>query len=377
MPWEYKANIVSPPPTLPLQRPGLTDHAQESFSQYHIVQEKQHDGSDDDSILDALGHAIAGAAGAAVSNSLVYPLTLAIARLQTQKKAAAPEKAAAGSSDSEPRYRNLADAIAKIARREGAPALYSGLTYDTAKTVADSFLFFLAYNFLSKWRRRHLGDHTGPMRVVDDIAIGIASGAFSKALTSPLSQIVTRKQTAAAARNADGTKKQEPSVVEIMQSIREKKGLQALWTGYSASLVMTLNPSITMLLDKVLTRLARLGDESGSVSTFLIAAISKSIATILMYPVGLAKTRAQAEASNADAKSSGGPGSILLALPKVAREQGLAALYTGVESEVLKGFLQHGLTMVVKERIHTVVIQVYLLLLGWLKPRRRDVITRP
>jgi len=58
---------------------------------------------------------------------------------------------------------------------------------------------------------------------------------------------------------------------------------------------------------------------------------------------------------------------IFLSLQKIYRAEGLSGLYSGLEAEVLKGFLSHGLTMVVKEKVHVGVIQLYYLLMSFVR----------
>jgi hypothetical protein len=48
---------------------------------------------------------------------------------------------------------------------------------------------------------------------------------------------------------------------------------------------------------------------------------------------------------------------------EIYRTEGPAALYEGVFGEILKGFFSHGITMIVKEQIHKLIIQTYFLIL--------------
>ncbi|KAK6431150.1 hypothetical protein LTR95_012686, partial [Oleoguttula sp. CCFEE 5521] len=54
---------------------------------------------------------------------------------------------------------------------------------------------------------------------------------------------------------------------------------------------------------------------------------------------------------------------ILVSLRRIYREEGTSGLYAGLEAEVIKGFLSHGLTMAMKDRIHVGVVQLYYVLL--------------
>lgn len=319
--------------------------------------------------LPVLGNAVAGAVGAAISNVAVYPLSVIVARLQTQKTKDDDPK---DESDEDEEYTDILDAAYKIYQQQGIAGFYPGLAQDTCKTVADSFLFFLAYTTV---RQRRIVAHVGRARaaksknivlpILDELAIGVVAGAFAKLFTTPLANIVTRKQTAAR-KSTPGY--EDLSTSDIAAQIKSEKGLQGFWSGYSATLVLTLNPSITFFLNEVLkyTLLPRAKRERPSAAvTFLLAALSKSAASSITYPISLAKTRAQAVGTAADNPSastlSALKPSILSTVLTIARTEGISALYSGLPGEVLKGFFSHGFTMLVKDAVYASIVKAYYL----------------
>lgn len=190
----------------------------------------------------------------------------------------------------------------------------------------------------------------------------------------PIQQVITRKQTMAMKTSRDSADKQtnqKQSVNEIFREIYETKGLSGFWAGYSATVILTLNPSLTMSVDSYLQRLVSKKIELSSAMTFLLAATSKATASSVTYPVALAKTRAQASSSESTKESGdrkrAGPGSVLLTIPHIARTNGLGAVYAGLSGEVVKGFFSHGLTMLVKQSIHALVIRLYFVILRYLR----------
>lgn len=319
-----------------------------------------------------LGNAVAGAVGSAISNVIVYPLNVIVARLQTQAK---KEKSEDGSDD-EPEYTDILDAARKIYEQQGLTGFYPGLAQDTWKSVADSFLFFLAYNTV---RQRRIIARVGPAKAAksknivlpiwDELAVGMVAGAFSKLFTTPLSNIVTRKQISARKGGKD------LSTADIAAQIRAEKGITGFWSGYSASLVLTLNPSLTFFLNEVLkyALLPRAKRQRPSAAvTFLLAALSKSTASSITYPFSLAKTRAQALRSTQKATpQSSGSDTVLAALtPKIFsnvatiyQTEGVSALYAGLPGEVLKGFFSHGFTMLAKDAVYASIVKFYYLIL--------------
>lgn len=319
-----------------------------------------------------LGNAVAGAVGSAISNVIVYPLNVIVARLQTQAK---KEKSEDGSDD-EPEYTDILDAARKIYEQQGLAGFYPGLAQDTWKSVADSFLFFLAYNTV---RQRRIIARVGPAKAAksrnivlpiwDELAVGMVAGAFSKLFTTPLSNIVTRKQTAARKGGKD------LSTAEIAAQIRAEKGIAGFWSGYSASLVLTLNPSLTFFLNEVLkyALLPRAKRQRPSAAvTFLLAALSKSTASSITYPFSLAKTRAQVlkSAQKATPQSSASNAVLAALTPKIFsnvatiyQTEGVSALYAGLPGEVLKGFFSHGFTMLAKDAVYASIVKFYYLIL--------------
>ena len=129
----------------------------------------------------------------------------------------------------------------------GVRALYAGLGEDTAKTILDSFLFFLLYHFLRQTRIRSLaGEGSKRLNVREELGVGMLAGALSKLVTTPIANVVTRKQTA----------KQTVGTHQLVNEIYEQKGLSGFWSGYSATLVLTLNPSLTFFFYEFLKRLS-------------------------------------------------------------------------------------------------------------------------
>ena len=61
------------------------------------------------------------------------------------------------------------------------------------RRVADSFLFFLAFNYFREGRL-NAGESSQTLPVLDEIGIGMLAGAFAKLWTTPVQNIVTRNR---------------------------------------------------------------------------------------------------------------------------------------------------------------------------------------
>jgi len=353
-------------------------------------------------LLPALRQALAGAAGSSISNVILYPLDLVVTRLKVQQRLESSESSVeSSSSNNDAHYDSIPDAFRKIHAHEGGiPAFYSGLLEDTVKTVLDSFFLFLFYNLLRRARRTRFPPSTSrnsAWRVLDELSIGVVAGAATKAITTPIQNIVTRKQIAAVAsakQSSDKAPKQlgrKTSVRDMVTEIYKTKGIRGFYSGYSATLFLTLNPSLTFFFDAFLRRItSRRDSKPNPALTFLTAATSKALASTATYPLSMAKARAQAAAAESpkgtpadtvattercdtekqpldaggDTKASAKqqqrrPANILMALAQIAETEGIGSLYSGVSGEVVKGFFSYGLTMLLKERLFMFVIKLY------------------
>jgi hypothetical protein len=370
--------------------------SEDAFTLYHLVTEEQYGASQTGPLLPALGHAIAGGLASAVSKAAVYPIDTIVTRMQVQKQLKGRKEAPSAARDANAEYKSPIDAAKKIYQTEGGiQAFYAGLNSDVVKHIADAFLFFLVYSATKDRMLKRQGDKQLP--VLKELSVGILAGAVSKAITQPISNIVVRQQTAALVAARDPTSIITPfgsrklSAKDVALQIRTEKGIAGFWAGYGGQLILTLNPAITFVVDNLLRGLvpSNQRDSPPAQITFLIAAVSKVIATSITYPVMLAKSRAQAIGNDApapahtylsvrrtdDPKSRAlqslrrvtqlldGQIRIFVGLRKIYREEGVAGLYAGLEGEVVKGFLQHGLTMMAKDGVHGGVIQLYYILL--------------
>ncbi|KAI0014185.1 mitochondrial carrier domain-containing protein [Xylariaceae sp. FL0662B] len=412
--------------------------------------------TDSSNFLPALHHALSGSAGTLVSTCTLHPLSQVITWLHLQrlrhdgkaskagKASTAPTSTEAApdhqqqqqqpqtpdhqgpqhgqsrenpnpspSSSLKPSPNNphpgVVDSFLQTLRSDGSGgprALYTGLAHDAARSVLDSFLFFLFYEWfrsmrLSRRRRGGKARGTGTgMGVVEELALGMVAGACSQVFTTPIANITARRKTA----RYKVAVSEEVSVRSIVHEILQDEGITGFWSGYSASLVLALNPSITFFLQDFLGKqaVAKRGlEEAGSAPmTFLIAAVSKTVATALTYPFQTARARLQAgipvelptapldavpnEAElespvpehrdvdrEVDAKLKAiravqkfTKQSIFGTIVQIARLEGVGSLYHGLRGELLRGFFGHGTTMVAKGVAHRLLFKLYLFSLG-------------
>ncbi|KAK3399235.1 mitochondrial carrier domain-containing protein [Sordaria brevicollis] len=369
-------------------------------------------------LLPSLLHASSGAGGTIISTLLTYPLDLVNTRLKVQRQLRAD-----GAIAEEDGYNGIVDAFEAIYEREGGlKAFFAGLGADLGKSAADSFLFFLFYTW---FRAKRLRVNEPYLKVLEELLVGAAAGACAKLFTTPVSNVVTRRQTAnlisSSSRSNPSTPTSEGSPIRplsptsptsppsspsrvsqpdlsftdtILAIYHERGLLNGLWAGYSASLVLTLNPSMTFFLQQILKRVLvskEKWEEPGGAITFVIAALSKVVATSLTYPFQIAKARVMVSSpsgsssrrsseteGNRDGEKGGVtrakektkkavPETIFSTVRRIAQTEGVKALYDGIGGELLKAFFNHGLTMLSKDIIHGLIIQLYFAVVAALK----------
>ncbi|PPJ50264.1 hypothetical protein CBER1_04897 [Cercospora berteroae] len=397
--FEYNSQLVSSFYEQIVSLNGAKFTPEDAFTLYHLVTEEQYGsrtGAAVGPILPALGHALAGGLASAVAKATVYPIDTIVTRMQVQKQLKGDKEAPSAASNADAEYKDPIDAAKKIYKSEGGlKGFYAGLNSDVVKGIADSFLFFLAYNAVRDQMLKKQGGKQ--MSILKELSVGILAGGISKAVTQPISNIVVRQQTAALVAARDPTSSTTPaqsdrlSVKDVALQIRNGKGIAGFWAGYSAQLILTLNPAITFAVDNLLKGLVPKDRRDNASATFLVAALSKVVATTITYPVMLAKSRAQAAGSSpeegdpsehyvsvndsADRKTQvkqaiqrvahllEGQTRIFVALKKIYRDEGAKGMYSGLEGEVVKGFLQHGITMAAKDGVHVGVVQLYYVVL--------------
>ncbi|KAJ3483358.1 hypothetical protein NLI96_g6364 [Meripilus lineatus] len=312
------------------------------------------------STLPPLVQAFSGAIGSATANTLSYPLDLIATRLQTT------------SSRKLRGFRGIVLTLKHILQTEGWHGLYDGLGTDTLATLLSNFLYFYFYSFLrTLFARRRIGTRTGMkntkpvlLSMPEEIGIGFLAGVASRAITTPLSVVTVRLQTATEDDNEDDEFREEErnpelavstvSTLQVIHDIYLEDGIKGLWRGFSTAVPLSLSPAITLFLFQIYRRLTTRGNHTPLAtpsprSAFLGAAFSNTIATILLYPLILAKTRLQVHRQHARNGEDRDPGPYLI-WKRIIAARGWRGFYQGLEAQILKGFVNQGVAMMVKQR---------------------------
>lgn len=223
---------------------------------------------------------------------------------------------------------SLLKTLLGIINRKGLRRLYSGLGADTLSTLVSTFLYFLIYTSLERLQRYRL-------KPASAILIGTVAGIASKRLALPISAVCIRQQL------DEG--EHEASVLDTLKALRREKGTLGLFHVPVATIPLALLPSFTMYFHERLLKLlpAKHRAHPPGIATFAIGAASNALATIPLYPLVLAKAVSM---SGAESDRLLGP------LRRIYRAEGVAGIYKGLEGQLVKGVIQQGVTMLLKQR---------------------------
>jgi len=131
-------------------------------------------------------------------------------------------------------------------------------------------------------------------------------------------------------------------------------GVGTLWRGLSVSLLLSLNPALMFTLvgqfSAFLSKCRRVETAPGAGDMFWISGVSKTIATLVTYPLIRAKAVMQTQ---------GGQG-LFPMLVDVARREGIGGLYSGVWMLSYKTVLFNSLMMSLKRKLSLIEETHYL-----------------
>ena len=287
--------------------------------------------------LNPIGHATAGAISSTAAQLVVYPLEMIKTRHQAQ----------AGDTT----FRAL---LLQCLREEGVAGLFRGAKASVIKIVVRDFTTFLFYELL----RPYYTKPTRQWRVAAQLLLGIHAAALSSALTMPATTVCVRIQ---ASRSRQSSRGFATTLAQIVQ----EEGPWALWSGFWATLILSVNPAISFLVyealrDAVGTFLRARNRSMNAMHHFVLGAVAKCIASTATYPYILGKIRQQSGLCTASGKQQ--DRSILRLFSEVVKTEGLSGLYRGLLPHISKAVLIQALTFMLKEEVSKATLRAVVLL---------------
>ncbi|KAF1327906.1 hypothetical protein FI667_g7223, partial [Globisporangium splendens] len=301
--------------------------------------------------MEMLAAATAAGVGGFVATSVLYPLDTLKTRMQSGSKALL-------SDDDKDDKR---DYVALV------KSLYQGIQYKTAESSVSKFLYFYAYTMLAQMVAPKDGK---PINTATNLLVGYVSEFTHLPVTLPMEVIATRLQTASKGSGSGG-------ILQIVRSVLEESGVKGFYKGFQAYFVLCLQPAIQYTVfervkEMYLRRFKQAAQSLGALEAFVLGAIARSIATLLLFPYIRAKVIVQSKKKLAVKAAAPGdlekqqpsaeaPEGIVATLQRVYKEEGALSLYRGLGPELTKGALSSAFMLMIKEKIQAYITLLLIL----------------
>eukprot|EP00408_Alexandrium_pacificum_P068737 CAMPEP_0171180936 /NCGR_PEP_ID=MMETSP0790-20130122/14008_1 /TAXON_ID=2925 /ORGANISM="Alexandrium catenella, Strain OF101" /LENGTH=387 /DNA_ID=CAMNT_0011645873 /DNA_START=18 /DNA_END=1179 /DNA_ORIENTATION=- len=304
--------------------------------------------------------ASSGAAGAATSTVILYPLDV----LKTHLNRGVDHKGQ--------KYAGAQDVVNRVWQEHGPLGFYKGLGTRTSHQVVQKFAFYYVYDGLRRIARSML--QTQRPSFAANLVIGYIAGVVTVLVANPLEVLSTRQQLSA----KDGGK--STGMLARLASMTRDEGIGVFYRGSMANFILAINPAIeNAIFDKIKDFFLKLwAAKSLSVpQAFWFGAVAKIIATAITFPYIRAKViiqaaQSKAKKTNGDAieaakasptqnSVSAGP-STLEVLSRIVQDEGLLALWKGMTPQAVKAVLSSAVLLAAKEKIEVVVRRAILAL---------------
>mmetsp|Transcript_63799 Transcript_63799/g.152143 ORF Transcript_63799/g.152143 Transcript_63799/m.152143 type:complete len:303 (+) Transcript_63799:112-1020(+) len=270
--------------------------------------------------MELLAEGVVGGIGGLVGRTAAFPLDTLKIKLATSKAGA-----------------TLASVLRETLATDGVLGLYKGLPFSAFEGMYQKSLFGLFYETFKRLYQRS----TGSKRPKDLVAVlfGYFSDLCCIPFSMPLEAMVVRLQSA-----PPGASHAEI----IRQGLFTWSGLVKAWSSGKAYFILSWKPGIEFaLFDLIKQRIQRDGKERDldAFTAFGLGAIARAVATCVVYPYARAKAMVQAQLA---------PHAIA-AVRKIIATEGIAALYKGLNVELLRGVTQAAVMFMVMERVRKAV----------------------
>lgn len=230
------------------------------------------------------------------------------------------------------RFTGTFDAFVKIARNEGLPSFWNGLSPLLVMSVPLTVIYYTAYDKL-KFMLGFRPDSTSLTAVTAPMLAGCIARTASVTVIAPLELVRTKLQSRKNYRYSE--------LFPIIRNAVRQEGILSLWRGLSPMLLRDVPFSMVYWLGfeqfkvMLLTRM-----EYCAMVPFLAGSISGAIAAALTTPLDVVKTHMQVELGETMATTgrtvSLGTGSMAQVMQKVVQQHGYKGLFAGFVPRCVK-----------------------------------------
>lgn len=135
--------------------------------------------------------------------------------------------------------------------------------------------------------------------------------------------------------------------------------MTGLWSGFETAILLSITPALTFGFTNIFNRLLVPRASRGApnpAQIFVTSALGNAASTTMLYPLIIAKTLLQYRDSSGKRMYR----NLVDVVVKVARRMGIKGLYQGLESQLTKGIIAHGVTMMLKSRVEEAMVALFI-----------------
>eukprot|EP00494_Astrolonche_serrata_P027801 UN28065 len=244
-----------------------------------------------------------------------------------------------------------------IARTEGLPALYKGLSPFVIHLMTKYILrFYVNYRI-----REVLETITGRTSNLQNLFAGMMAGTIEALLiVTPFEVVKTKLQAQKGAIRGDKSKLKFRGPVQVLTHYLRKEGLRGLWRGCTPTVFRQASNQACLFSTYAFLRERVLGNPEtlGPVQTASIALISATVGPLFNCPADVIKTRLmQQSMSTADPVYGLKYQGFRHAYFKIWKEEGYMALYKGIGPRLARLAPGQAITFMTVEQFNTYCTQ--------------------
>lgn len=241
---------------------------------------------------------------------------------------------------------------------------YSGLESALLGIVAVNFIYYYVYNLAGNYfKKLNKSPQSAGLNVKESLLTGLAAGIISRVVTNPIwvantRMTVKQKMDVRVDDKEEGKAKKvdvsQQNTFRVMYEILQKEGVRGLTSGLGPALILVSSPMIQFTvyeqLKNLLTRLRREGRNGytniSSVEALILGSFGKLIAILATYPYYTIRSRMHLSTSNENS---------FKVLYAVVQNEGIGALYGGLNAKLLQSVASAGLIFYFKEEMMNLV----------------------
>ncbi|XP_002912594.1 mitochondrial ornithine transporter 2 [Ailuropoda melanoleuca] len=238
-------------------------------------------------------------------------------------------------------YKGLTDCCLKTYSQVGLRGFYKGTGPALMAYVAENSVLFMCYGFCQELVRKVVGlDKQAKLSDLQTATAGSFASAFAALALCPTELVKCRLQTMYEMEMSGKIAKSQDTIWSVVKSILRKEGPLGFYQGLSSTLLQEVPGYFFFFGGYELSRSffasGRSKDELGPVPLMLSGGIAGICLWLVIYPVDCIKSRIQV------LSMSGKQAGFLATLTSIVKNEGIAALYSGLTATMIRAVPANG-----------------------------------